>query len=168
MFQIGETVLYGTEGVCKITSIEEMKIGTSKGKYYVLKPIYRENATIYVPIDNARLIERMRRVLSTEEINTLLDEVIQEEAVWIEDANERKAEYSKILVSGDRHGVVRMIRTLYQRRQQLRSMGKHLRSGDDQMLRDAEKLLNDEFSLVLNIPQRDVPEYIRSRIEAAG
>ena len=32
-------------------------------------------------------------------------------------------------------------------------------------LRDAEKLLNDEFAHVLHIPQQDVPDYIRSRME---
>ena len=38
----------------------------------------------------------------------------------------------------------------------------------EQMLRDAEKLLNDEFALVLNIKPREVPEYIRSRLEEAS
>ncbi len=168
MYQIGETVLYGTEGVCRIAGLQEMKFGGQRARYYVLKPVYRDGATIYVPLDNERLLERMRRVLSAEEIDAILRSVTQEELPWIEDPNERKMTYSKILTAGDRREVVRLIRTLYLRRQNLVSCGKHLRSSDDQLLRDAEKLLNDEFALVLNIPQHEVPEYIRSRVEVSA
>ncbi len=168
MFEIGETVLYGTEGVCKITEIMEMKCGSTRAKYYVLKPIHRDSATIYVPLNNERLLERMRRVLSAQEIDELLRSVTQEELAWIDDANERRQEYAKILTAGDRLDVVRLIRALYLRRQSLVAVGKHLRTSDEQLLRDAEKLLNDEFALVLDIPQREVPEYIRTHIENAG
>lgn len=168
MYQIGETVLYGTEGVCRIDEIQEMKCCGTKAAYYVLKPVYRAGATIYVPLDNERLVGRMRRVLSRAEIDELLRCVTQEELPWIEDANERRQEYGRILTEGDRCEVVRLIRLLYLRRQTLVSAGKHLRSSDDQLLREAEKLLNDEFALVLNIPQREVPEYIRTHIENAG
>lgn len=168
MFQIGETVLYGTEGVCRITEVMQMKCGGTRAEYYVLKPIYRGGATIYVPLGNERLLERMRRVLSAQEIDELLQSVTQEELAWIDDANERRQEYAKILTAGDRRDIVRLIRALYLRRQALVSVGKHLRTSDEQLLRDAEKLLNDEFALVLNIPQHEVPEYIRRHIEAVG
>ena len=69
MFEVGQTVLYGTEGVCRITEIQEMKVGKKKSEYYVLKPVYRDGATIYVPMDNATLLNRMRQVLSAEEID---------------------------------------------------------------------------------------------------
>ena len=68
MYQIGDKVCYGTEGVCSIVRIQEMKVGGAKGKYYVLRPIYRESATVYVPLDNERLIARMRPVLSQQEL----------------------------------------------------------------------------------------------------
>lgn len=168
MFEMGQNVLYGTEGVCRIERIESMKVGGKKAHYYVLKPIFREGATIYVPMDNADLTGKMRPVLSKEEIDGMLCTVTEEEVGWIEDANERKIEYGRILVSGDRCHVVRLVRTLYLHQQELRSAGKHLRIGDDQLLRDAEKLLGDEFALVLQIPQREVPAYIRNRIEESA
>ena len=61
--------------------------------------------------------------------------------------------------------VLHLIRMLYVRRRELQKNGKHLRIADEQTLRDAEKLLNDEFAHVLHIPQQDVPDYIRSRME---
>ena len=153
MFHCGETVLYGTEGVCRIAEIREMKVGRTRENYYVLKPVYRESATIYVPVDNEKLVARMRRLLSAQEIDSLLGAVALEDVPWVDDPNERRTVYGEILASGDRC-------------QQLRTAGRQLRSGDDQLLREAEKLLHDEFALVLAIPQQEVPAYIRSRIEA--
>lgn len=168
MFQIGETVLYGTEGVCTIDRVEEMKVGKTKANYYVLRPVYHESSTIFVPVDNEALLAKMRRILSKEEIQTILQNLNDEEIEWIEDANERKLAFQSILTAGDRTQIVRLIRTLYLRRQQLRERGKHLRTADEQLLRDAEKILNDEFALVLNISQHEVPEYIRTQIEKSA
>ena len=94
--------------------------------------------------------------------------ICHEETVWIEDAAVRKEEFRRILTAGDRKELLGMIRALYRHRETLKSAGKRLRTNDEQMLRDAEKLLNDEFALVLNIKPREVPEYIRSRLEEAS
>ncbi len=166
MYQVGETVLYGTEGVCKVAEICEMKMGSQKGRYYVLRPVYRVSATIYVPLTNETLVGRMKRVLSVSEVNTLLKNAAAFELPWIEDPNERKQSYSRILIDGDRREVVGLVRVLYLQRESLTANGRRMRASDDQILRDAEKLLNDEFALVLQIPQQEVPEYIRAHIEA--
>lgn len=165
MAQVGQTVLYGAEGVCVIAEICKMKVGHKREEYYVLKPVHREGATVFVPLHNEALLCKMRPLLSKEEIHAIIDSVNAEEPFWIEDASERKAEYQRILLSSERKELLRMIRSLYLRRSALRQKGKHLRGSDEQMLRDAEKLLNDEFALVLEISQREVPEYIRSRVE---
>ena len=165
MFQIGDTLLYGTEGVCKMEEICEMKVRSAKAKYYVLRPLFHDGATVFVPVDNEVLTAKMRPLLTVEEINALLEKVSSEKEIWIEDAAERKAEFQKILTGGDRSNILRMIRTLYLRRRALQEKGKRLRSSDEQMLRDAEKLLNDELALVLGISQREVPDYVRRRIE---
>lgn len=165
MFEIGEKVVYGTEGVCTVAEVREMKVSRTKAQYYVLRPIYREGATIFVPVNNPTLTGKMRRLLSVEEINALLSQIRQQEISWIDDANERKEEFRRILTAGDRRELLGMIRSLYLRRQLLQSTGKRLRTNDDQVLRDAERLLNDEFALVLGITPREVPEYIRAGIE---
>ncbi len=165
MFEIGQTVLYGLEGVCNIEDRQKVKVGHTRAFYYVLRPIFRPNSTIFVPEDNELLLSRMRPILSEEEIAQILHDAPLEELAWIDDPNERKTEYQKILLSCDRLLLIRMLRTLYLQRQKLLKHSKHLRSADEQLLRDAEKLLHDEFALVLNIKQNEVSEYIRSKIE---
>ena len=137
MLEPGQTVLYGTEGICTIEAIETLRIGGKRSKYYVLRP----------------------------EIESLLQSAAGESISWIDDPNERKQVFAQILSGGDRRRVLHLIRMLYVRRRELQKNGKHLRIADEQTLRDAEKLLNDEFAHVLHIPQQDVPDYIRSRME---
>lgn len=165
MYQPGETVFYGTEGVCRVNEIREMKVGGEMAEYYVLRPIYREGTTVFVPMKNEQLMSRMRPLLTEAEINRMIDEVNEEDKDWIEDASERKAEFQRILLSADRRELLSMVRVLYLRRQNLQTCGKRLRTNDDQMLRDAEKLLDEEFSVVLQIRPREVPEYIRGRVK---
>ena len=165
MYQPGETVFYGTEGVCRVDEIREMKVGGEMAEYYVLRPIYREGTTVFVPMKNEQLMSRMRPLLTEAEINRMIDEVNEEDKDWIEDASERKAEFQRILLSADRRELLSMVRVLYLRRQNLQTCGKRLRANDEQMLRDAEKLLDEEFSVVLKIRPREVPEYIRGRVK---
>lgn len=168
MFQIGQAVLYGMEGVCTIEERQKMKVGHTRAFYFVLRPVFRPNSTIFVPEDNEALLSKIRPILSREEIAQILHDAPAEDIVWIDDPNERKNEYQKILTGGDRLHMLRMIHTLLKHRQTLLRFGKHLRSADEQLLRDAQKLLHDEFAFVLNISQNDVPDYIRSQIELSA
>ncbi len=165
MFSIGDTVLYGHEGVCTIERMEEMKVGRSKTQYFVLRPVYHNSSTVFVPAANEQLLQKMRPILTREEIDCLLQQAAQTESEWIDDAAERKAAFQAILAAGERAQLLQMLRLLYLHRQALQQRGKHLRTSDDQLLRDAEKLLHDEFAFVLQIPQAKVSEYIRSRME---
>lgn len=164
MFEIGQAVLYGMEGVCTIEERKKMKVGHTRSIYYVLRPVFRPNSTIFVPEDKPELLEKIRPLLSAEEITAILQELPNGEVAWIEEPNERKNEYQKTLLGGERLSLLRMLKTLYLRRQMLRKQGKHLRTADEQLLRDAEKVLKDEFALVLEIPQTEVLGYIREQI----
>lgn len=169
MYQIGDTMLYGTEGVCKIGEICEMKVGGVKAEYYVLQPVYREGSKIFVPVANELLTAKMRPILTAEQINSMLESLRLESTSWIENAADRKAEFQRILRSNDRTELLRMMRMLFLRRKKLQESGKRLRTNDDQMLRDAQKLLGEEFAPALGISRREVPEYIyQHMIEADG
>lgn len=160
MYRVGDTLLYGTEGVCKIEEICEMKVGTAKAEYYVLQPVYREGSKVFVPVGNESLTAKMRPILTVQEIDAMLASVRKEDAAWIESAVDRKAEFQKNLHSEDRRALLLMLRMLYVRRSELQQRGKRLRTNDDQMLRDAQKLLGEEFAPALGISRREVPEYL--------
>lgn len=91
MYKVNETVIYGTEGICKITDIAERNFNSSVEKYYILKPLYNSSSTIMVPINNEILVSRMRRMLSCEEIEKLIEDMPGEEGLeWIDDEKKEK------------------------------------------------------------------------------
>ncbi|MBR5488831.1 MAG: hypothetical protein IKV72_03930 [Firmicutes bacterium] len=101
MFAVNDIIVYGAQGVYKITEIKkETMCGTTKD-YYILKPAVAAGSTIYVPLDNASLIEKMRPILTAEEIHALIDEMPGEDELWIENELERKEKYHAIITDGD-------------------------------------------------------------------
>ena len=66
MFSIGEYVVYGVEGVCRVEEAGKLKVaGLDKNRaYYRLRPYYHDG-TIYTPVDGKAV---MRPVLTREEL----------------------------------------------------------------------------------------------------
>lgn len=164
MFSIGEKVIYGTQGICEVRGTTEKTIGKTKLEYYVLVPIYDTKSTIYIPVKNEKLLENIRKVLSETEINALIDTAAKNQLTWIEDDLKRKEICNQIFKSGDRLDIMRLIEMLYLRREALKQTKKHFHISDERYLREAERLIHDEFSYVLGIEQNKVPEYILNRI----
>ena len=165
MFSIGEKVVYGTQGICEILGTTEKIIGKTKMEYYVLTPIYDKKSTIYIPIKNEKLLANVRKILSKKEINSLIDDAADNQMEWIDDDLKRKELCIEIIKSGNRLEIMRLIEMLYLRREALRQTKKHFHISDERYLRDAERLIHDEFSYVLGIEQNKVPEYILNRID---
>ena len=93
----------------------------------------------------------------------LRDEKIRVDG-WPRDENQRKQMYRELITSGDRAGLMNMVHSLYLQRKSLSDAGKRMRMADENFLRDAQKLLSSEFSLVLGIPQTDVGAYIEKKL----
>lgn len=125
MFQKDDMVRYGAYGVCKVEDITEKNFNGEAIRYYVLRPIYNDTSTIYVPIHNHALTQNMRKVLSKEELQSLIQTMPHEESLWIENEEVRKAQYQEVLASGNRTGLIGMLKALYlhQREQQEKGDG---------------------------------------------
>ncbi len=168
MFKVNDTVVYGAQGICRISGITTKTIKKQQKEYYVLLPLYKENSQIFIPVDNEKLTQRMKKVMSKEEIAELISSLPSESYEWIEDDSERKAVYRKALESGDRHSVVRVIKSLYEEQQRRKSERKKLSVSDEIILNQAENLLYDELAAVLNIKPEEVLPFIKEKVNAAN
>ena len=164
VFSQNETVVYGAQGICKIRGTARLEQGRQAREYYVLIPVYDEGSVIYVPTDNEKLVSNIRRLLSPEEIDRLIDETAATETQWIDDNLERKEYCSDVMKSGDRKQLMQLIDMLYLHRRDLKQSKKHFHVTDERCLREAERLINDEFSFVLGISREEVPSYIINRL----
>lgn len=164
MYQVGSTVIYKNDGVCKITEIIVRTFREKEIEYYVLNPVHNHNAEILVPKNNSDLVGKMRKVLTKDEIIQIIEAMPNEEEIWISNETDRKEKYREILTSGDRSELVRLIKTLYIHKQNQKQCGRKLHLADEKILRDAEKMLYDEFAYVLEIEPEDVLGYITAKL----
>ena len=152
MYKINDMVVYGNEGVCKITDLTKRSFANKVVEYYVLKPVYNEHSIVYIPIDNEELVSKIKRILSVEDIHELIRTLPNEDYCWIENDNQRKEKYREIIKSGNR-------------KELMKKDGKKIHAADDKFFKDAEKVLYDEFAYVLDIEQEDVVSFICDQFE---
>lgn len=141
MYKVGEYVLYGQEGVCRIVEIVTRKIANQDKLYYQLMPL-DNHITILVPVDYDQKNAKMRQVLSKDDIYELIKTMPDNETIWIKDKNVRKQKYNEII-----------------------NKGKKFHLQDQYLLEVAEKILYDEFSVTLDIKQDEVLPFILNTIK---
>lgn len=164
MYTIGDVVIYKNDGVCKIADIIIKSFKDKNIEYYVLQPVHNSNAEIFVPKNNPDLINKMRNLLTKDEVMQIIEALPNEEEICISDEAERKEKFKEILTSGNRTELVRLVKTLYNHKQNQKQYGKKLHIADERILKDAEKILHDEFAYVLGISTEAVPSFIAENI----
>ena len=167
MFDINEYVVYVTVGVCRVVDYRKESFGSIEEKeYYILEPVHAKNSSIYVPADNQDVIRKMQPVLTVEEVYELIDSITDEETTWISNDTQRREKFSQIIKSGNRKEILKLIKALYQHREERLESGRKLYAADENILNTAERLINNEFALVLNIEPEDVVPFIRNHLKA--
>lgn len=165
MFEKGEYVVVGNKGVCAVDDITTLNIsGVDKEReYYILKPVYVPGSTVYVPKDNAK--ESMRSVLTREEARRLIDEIPQIPLLTTTNDKMLEQEYKECMKTNSCEEWIKIIKTIYQRKQKRMEAGRKVTAVDAKYFRIAEDYLYGELAVVLNIPKMEVETYITSEID---
>ena len=161
MYNAGDTVSYGTSGVCKIAEKKRIALGGQPHECYILRPVYDSTLKICVPCDSAPLLEKMRPIPTREELLSLLHEPTP---AHDPDPDTRRTTYQAALKSGDLHELLAMVRDIYTERTLRRAKGKQLSGFEDNALRNAQNVLHSEFAYVLGIAPDDVPDFIEKEM----
>lgn len=165
MFQIGDTVLYGMDGVCTVTDITTRVFNKESREYIVLTPVHDGRSTIYVPTASEAALTKMREILSADEIRAIIRDLPQNVCTdWIADENTRRQHFKDILQTGDRREIIRMIKTIYLHGQEQKANGRKLHHADEVAMKDAEAVLYDEFAYVLGIHPDEVLPFILQEV----
>lgn len=165
MFNIGDTVIYGAQGICKIEEKIQKDLKGKMTEYFVLKPIYEKSSTIFLPLENDVLMSRMRPILSKDEVLDIINTIPSKETIWIENENLRKTKYGEILVRSKPIELVQLIKTLFLHEKKQKQIGRKFHLTDEAFLKDAEKILYSEFAYVLNIKTNEVIPFITEQLE---
>ncbi len=167
-YQIGDIVLYGTEGICKMLGTEEKRFGPDALMYYVLES-RNKGSRIFVPFANETLVNRIRKPLPEEDMKALLSGIdALDELVWIENDRERKNANTSLVANGTAKDLLMLMKTVQNRRTRLLESGKKLYAHDDRSYREARALLISEMTLSLHINEEAANELLSETWEPLG
>ncbi|WP_294372564.1 CarD family transcriptional regulator [uncultured Clostridium sp.] len=165
MFKVDDYIIYGGNGVCRVADIGVPEISRSdiEREYYTLEPIY-ESGRIFAPVDNEKIV--MRKVITKEEAENIIENIPSVEVNWIDDMKERENQFKDIIHHYDCSGFVKIIKTLLERKKKCASAGKKMSTSDANYLKKAKEYLCGEFAIALNIPKDNVDGYIKERLKS--
>ncbi|MGI6280357.1 MAG: CarD family transcriptional regulator [Acutalibacteraceae bacterium] len=162
MYAINDKIIYGQTGVCVVANICEKEfIKGQKRQYYVLKPLYKENSTIYAPVHSDKVF--MRPCISRAEAEELISEIpkIMKCLAEKEYSNE---EYRGCFYRHNCADLVKLTLHIYRKKETARKNRKRLGFSDEKYMLLAENLLFGELACALEIPLESVKEYIEKKI----
>lgn len=162
---IGETVIYSTNGLCKVNDIVTRTVLGKSRKYYVLSPVFRERSTCYVPVDYDSERIRIEKKLSKKQAEEMLVFIADSSpAKWIAQVNDRKLQYSAIVRDGNRKEIIQLIKTLYIYRQNLWEQNKRLNTSDESILNSCREQIFGELAYVLDKPMEEIEERFQQSV----
>ncbi|MEQ8200504.1 MAG: CarD family transcriptional regulator [Syntrophomonadaceae bacterium] len=162
MFEVNDYIVYGLTGVCQITDIARDEISNNDTQYYVLRPISNDNLTIKVPVNNKNVT--MRPIVTESGILSLIANMLATETTWLDDDRQRNFKFKAALKSGKNEELIQVIRALHVEREARALVGKKLSKTDEDIMNAAEKQLNEEFAVALNISPEEVMAFIFGHI----
>lgn len=166
MFQIDDYVIYASFGICKIVDIIKQDFaGADEKEYYVVKSMHSENLTVYLPTANDDYTNKLRRILTQNEISELFRDVADDESEWIEDNRFRSQAIKKTIVQGSPLDIFKLIKTVRKQKEKLSAIGKKINIEDEKAMNTAEQLLYDEFGFVLNLDAEQVLAFVEESKE---
>lgn len=160
MYQVGEQVVYGSHGVCNVVDVEVRKIDRQKVEYFALEPVDQPGARFFVPTGNPTALSKLRYVMDRDTLTRLLDCKCTEQDVWIADEGRRKLYYRELINNADCAALITMVGALCRHRKEQLASGRKFHVCDENFLRDAQKLLTSEISVVMEMDQTSAREFL--------
>lgn len=164
MFKVGDYVICGNKGVCSVENITTLSIsGVDKERmYYILKPLYMNGSTVYVPVDSSG--ESMRKVLEREEAQRLIAAIPDIPLLVISNDKLTEQTYRECIRTNDCQELVKIIKTIRQRKQKRIQAGRKVTAVDAKYFHIAEDNLYGELAVALDIDRNEVESYIADAI----
>ncbi len=164
MYKVNDLIVYGHNGVCVIESIGVPGFeGADKSKPdYTIRPIYAKNSVIYAPVDNVKIV--MRRIVTDEEVEKLVLSIPSIETIEEDNHRVLAVKYENAIKTNDCSEWVKIIKTVYEKKQNELNKGKKVSQIDKRYMKLAEDLLYGELAVTLDTPKESVEKYIFDKV----
>lgn len=161
MFNKGETVIYGSSGICTVSDIRKENFAGEKKLYYILKPVSERGTTVYHPVDGDE--SKLRLPLTAEQANELLKSDFTSAVIWQAGDIARREMFDEILKEKEPVKLLSLINIITKKKIEKADNGKKLRAADEKALNDAKKIILGEFSFVTGKSEDEILEIITKK-----
>jgi CarD family transcriptional regulator len=166
VYQLGDLILYGGTGVCRVAEIVSKKPSRTEPErlYYVLEPLY-QTGSITTPVENGKVFTRP--VISREEANALIDQIptIQVEAYYNQNLQQLENHYRAEMEGHSCLDLLRLTMSTYQKKTERERAKLKFGAIDRRYMERAEALLFGELAVALGIARESVRSYIQDRLQ---
>ncbi|MGN0436439.1 MAG: CarD family transcriptional regulator [Wujia sp.] len=158
MFDIGDYIVYGQNGICKVADITHPEIsGADEDRlYYVLIPERTRDSRLFCPADNDKIV--IRRIITAEEAKAIIEEAKDIAPLHVENERARDDSYRSTMKSCDIRAAVSMLKTLLQRKKEREENGKKITATDERYLKQAEEGIFSELAMATGISKDEIKE----------
>jgi CarD family transcriptional regulator len=160
MYKIGDLIIYGSEGVCRIEDIgiPEHSETEKDRQYYTIQSLYL-NERIFSPVDS---VVFMRPIISHNEAENLIRQMPDVEVQVYDNRNLNLLEehYRHFMQTHKCCDLIYIIKSVYLKQKSAIETKKKLGQIDTRYLKRAEDMLYGEFAIALGIPKESVKDYI--------
>lgn len=165
MYEQGELIFYGRNGVCRVEDIKHVRERGSEAEqlYYILKPLY-QSCNIATPVGNDRVFSRpiITKAEAEKVIGTIPD--VKPVAYHNRNLNQLREYYKSCLETYNCADLIRLTMSLYAKKREAEEQKRKFGAVDEKFMREAEDLLFGELAAALEIPRDDVRSYIEKKI----
>lgn len=160
-FSAGDYIIYGETGVCLVEEIVIKEMPDGEKECYKLKPL-NQSFMIYTPTESGNVF--MRSVITKSEANELIASLVSVEPFVCKSTSPRELtdKYDKIIKAHDCVELLRLIRSIYEKKKLHAGKRKKLSAIDERFLKKAEDLLFSELAVALGTDKSEVREHIEN------
>lgn len=167
LYNEGDYISYGNNGVCKVEGIiyKDVPGSREKHQYYMLKPVYRQNGTIFCPVDESKGAVR-RKIMTKEECRDLLNHAPQVEDIRSSSRKEFDEKCKEAISSGQCTEWLKVVKTLTREQGTRRREGKRLAATHERILRTAAENLCGELAVSMDQDISQVETMLRGLLNS--
>ena len=125
----------------------------------MLTPVFSNRSTFFVPTQNEKLTSRLHPILTNAEIMNII-ETTDELSQWIDNDSDRKDAFRAIVAGGEVRDIVSMLKSIIRHKAEVESVGKKLHKADEIAYKEAQKILYEEFAMVMDVSKDEVIDII--------
>jgi CarD family transcriptional regulator len=162
MFNVGDRIIYASQGICQIDEICEKTVLGVTRDYYVLHPLDNPSLKISIPVDN----DIMNKLVDKKEAEEIIESFKGPGVRWIEKSSQRIQVYDGIIKKGDRREISQVANTLMREKIKAEKSDKKFPEKDRELLDFIQNILFSEIAISLNTSFEAVHKRVLDLIKA--